>query len=98
MMTEPKPIPSDLRQPIEADLILAVRMVVQSLGRRSNHRADRIDAEIMAERIIMALRELNYIILQKPPRQIAPASSIPPRSVGLAAEPVAVEINRELDD
>ena len=31
-MTESRPIPSGLRQPIESDLILALRMVVQSLA------------------------------------------------------------------
>ena len=83
MMTETKLKPPDLRQPIESDLILAVRKVVQSLGRQSAHRADRIDAEIMAERIVQALRGLNYIILQKPPRPIAPASSLPRMGKGM---------------
>ena len=93
-MTESRPIPSGLRQPIESDLILALRMVVQSLGRRSAHRADRVDAEIMAERIVQALRGLNYIILQKPPRPIAPASSLPRMGRGMQpdADPESVEV------
>ena len=93
-MAETKPLPSGLRQPIGSDLILAVRMVVQSLGRRSAHRADRIDAEIMAERIVQALRGLNYIILQKPPRPIAPAFSLPQmgKSMRTEADPGSVEV------
>ena len=100
-MTKTKPIPSDLRQPVESDLILAVCMVVQSLGRRSAHRADRIDAEIMAGRIVQALRGLNYIILQQPPRPIAPASSLSSMGKGMRPEadpePVAVVAAGRLD-
>jgi hypothetical protein len=91
-VTETRPIPVDLRHPVEADLILTFRMAIQTLGRRSVHRTDRLDAEIMAEQIITALRRSNYIILRKPPTPIALASSLPPMGKGVRpdreAEPV----------
>ena len=43
----------------------------------------------MAERIVQALRGLNYIILQKPPRPIAPASSLP--RMGKACGPTLIQ-------
>jgi len=73
----PKSIPADLRLPVEMDLRLILRMAVQSLGRRSATRSDRLDAEIAAERIIEAIRKFNYVILQGPPIPISDISKHP---------------------
>jgi hypothetical protein len=47
--------------------------------------------ELRLPTFITALRGLNYIILDKPLRPIAATSWIPRRTVGLAADQVAVE-------
>ena len=64
LMTEPE---QKLTPAIPDDLANALSFALRFEGRKSQHDADRLNADIVAKRLVRCLDKAGYVVMKKPP-------------------------------